>query len=82
MIDEEETLFMVRPPLGQEEGQVSGCNKLCQTINPHSRSMTQFASDQKDSEEKGNKRSFTFQPQQRGGLQTRHELNGEPSINI
>ena len=80
--NKEEPLFTVRTPLRQTEDQVSGCNKLRQTVNPHSRSMSHFASDQRNSEEKGNKGSFTFQPQQKGDSKTRHELNGEPYINI
>ena len=81
-IDEEKALFTVRPPLRQTEDQVSGCNKLRQTVNPHSRSMSHFASDQRNSEEKGREGSFTFQPHQWGGSQTRHESNREPCVNI
>ena len=80
--NKEEPLFTVRTPLRQTEDQVSGCNKLRQTVNPHSRDMSHFASDQGNSEERRKEGSFTFQPHELGGLQARHESNREPCVNI
>ena len=80
--NEEEPLFTVRTPLRQTEDQVSGCNKLRQTVNPHSRDMSHFASDQRNAEKQGKKGSFTFKPHEWEGLQARHESNRELCVNI